>query len=254
VNDLTMIEMGLVIAAGFLASAISTSLGFGFGITVVSALQFFVPPVQIVGLGVMMSFFNYLFRAVESRDVPTNGIAWRVSLAGMLGVPLGVLFLSIADPLFLRRYISVGILAATGLFLVSSAGNPSPPPQARSARTVQLLSGGVGGFMAGSANLGGFTVAFCSVLQDWEKHLAHGVFSRYFLATTSMTVLGMLVFGLYDRVTFLAGLGMAPVVWAGFAVGTPLRDRIPQQHFKYSVLVLLAVLAVLGFLNTFRFV
>lgn len=162
-------QFGLLVLATIMASAVSTSVGFGFGITLVSLLQFFVQPVQIVGLGLIMSLANYLMRVLETRKIRTDGIARRVAVSGVLGVPLGVGMLRFADPLFLKRFFSIAILTSTLLLMMvwrirhrTRRGGGAP-------RMVEVLAGTLGGFMSGSANLGGFTIVFCSLIHDWRK-------------------------------------------------------------------------------------
>ncbi len=47
-------QFGLLILATLTARALSTSVGFGFGVTLVSLLQFIISPVQIVGRGLRL--------------------------------------------------------------------------------------------------------------------------------------------------------------------------------------------------------
>ncbi len=248
--ELWNLQFGLVILATFVASAVSTSVGFGFGITLVSLLQFFISPVQIVGLGLLMSVANYLMRVLETRHTRTGGVALRVTLSGVLGVPLGVWLLGHADPLFLKRFFSVAIIAATVLLILAWRRYNHPRNVVASPRSVQVLSGALGGFMSGSANLGGFTIVLCSLVHDWNKALAHAVFSRYFLATTSASIMGMMLFGLYDRATVWAAFLLLPVVWVGHRIGLRLRAYIPEEQFRRYLMIFLAVLAVIGFVNT----
>ena len=249
--DLLSWQFGLLVLATIMASAVSTSVGFGFGITLVSLLQFFVQPVQIVGLGLIMSLANYLMRVIETRDIRTDGIARRVTLSGVIGVPLGVGLLRMADPLFMKRFFSIAILTATVLLLMTWRMHHRARKDGRSARAVEMLMGTIGGFMSGSANLGGFTVVFCSLIHDWEKMAAHVVFSRYFLATTVTAIAGLMLCGLYDLSTVWIALGLVPVVWIGHTAGLRLRAHIPEQAFRQYLMVFLAVLAVAGILNTF---
>jgi uncharacterized membrane protein YfcA len=161
--------------------------------------------------------------------------------------------LSLADPLFLRRYFSVAIFAATVLLMVMSwRSRHVARREARAARTVQVSAGVLGGFMCGSSNLGGPPVVLCSLVQHWDKMTTHAVFSRYFLATALASAVGLVLCGLYDRMTVLTGLGLVPVVWGGFVIGTSLRNRISEQQFRKYLMVFLAILAVAGFLNTLR--
>jgi uncharacterized protein len=249
--DLWSLQFGLVILATFAASAVSTSVGFGFGIILVSFLQFFVDPVQIVGLGIIVNIASNLFRVMETRKIRAVGVGLRVTVSGLAGVPIGVALLWFADPLFLKRYFSIAILVSALLLILLWRSQLMTRRGGGFRRTGQVLAGALGGFMCGSANLGGPPVVFCGLVQHWEKMTTHAVFARYFLATTVASAIGLMLCGLFDRTTVLTGLGLIPVVWAGFLVGTTLRAWIPEQRFRQYLMVLLTVLAVVGLLNTY---
>lgn len=249
--DLWSSQFGFVILATFVASVASTSVGFGFGIILLSFLQFFVDPVQIVGLGIIVSIASYLMRVMETRKIRTDGVGLRVTISGLLGVPIGVALLRYADPLFLKRYFGIAILASALLLILLWRTRFMTRRGGGNRRTVQVLAGILGGFMCGSANLGGPPVVFCGLVQHWEKMTTHAVFARYFLATASASALGLMLFGLYEQATALTGLGLTPVVWLGFFIGAKLRDRIPEQQFRQYLMVLLTVLAVVSLLNTY---
>ncbi len=244
-------QFGLVILATLVASAVSTSVGFGFGIILVSFLQFFVDPVQIVGLGIIISIVNYLLRVMETRRIETQGVALRVALSGVVGVPMGVMLLYYADPLFLKRYFSIAILTSALLLILFWRSRLVTLRTGGSRSIVQIFSGVLGGFMCGSSNLGGPPVVICGLIQHWEKMVTHVVFARYFLATTLASAIGLMLCGLYDQTTILTGLGLTPVVWVGFYIGAKLRNRIPEQQFRQYLMVLLTVLAVVSLLNTY---
>lgn len=245
------IEFGVLLLATFFASAVSTTLGFGFGIILISLLQFFIRPTEIVGLSLLVSTISYLLRVIETKSVTTSGDSLRIVLFGMIGVPVGVLLLRMGDPLFLKRYLSVMVLLAAVITVITWRSTFIVQANSVRGRLVQILSAGVGGFMCGSANAGGPPVLFCSVVQRWGKTHAHVVFDRYLLFTSALSVIFMMIFGLYDLATIRVSIGLLPIVWLGVFAGIRLRDKIPEKQSRDGMVLFLLLLAIIGFTNTF---
>ncbi len=250
-SDLTSIHYILIVLLGFMASTFSAAIGFGLNIILISFLQFFVPPVQIVCMGIIAGTFSAAMRAVETRKIDTAGASWRMIVPGVLAIPLGLAILYFADAVFLKRFFSVIILAATLPAIVAGKGQQRKLSDAKSGRAVQIAMGAVGGLMNGSSSMPGPPIVFCSLIQNWEKMRAHAVFARYFLATGVAAGIGLFVSGLYDGRAIVTGLCLTPIIWGGFAVGIRLRNRISQKRFQYYTILCLILLGAAGFVNTF---
>jgi uncharacterized protein len=250
-SDLTIMHYVLIVLLSFMASTVSTAIGFGINIILVSFLQFFVPPVQIVGIGIIIGTLSAAMRTVDTRKVDTAGASWRMIIPGVLAIPLGLVILYFADAVFLKRLFSVIILTAAMPAIVAGKAKQRRLSDANSARAVQIALGAVGGMMNGSSSMPGPPLVFCSLLQNWEKMHAHALFARYFLATGVATGIGLFVSGLFDWRAIVTGLCLTPIVWGGFAVGIRIRNRISQKRFQTYTTLCLILLGVAGFVNTF---
>ena len=249
-NDLGYLHIILIVLLSFVASGVSTAIGFGLNIILVSFLQFFVPPVQLVGLAIIVGTMNAAIRTVETRQIQTAGVSWRLVLPGILAIPAGLMVLCFADIVFLKRFFSVIILASSTLLLVSRRETISGKKNNILAHATQILLGAVGGFVGASSGMPGPPIVFCSLIQRWEKMLAHAVFARFFLVTGIISGTTLFVIGRYEHRTIITGLSLLPVVLAGFFVGTWLRNRISQQQFQRYTMICLILLAIGTFLNT----
>ena len=250
-NDFFSLHFVLIVLLSFIASTVSTAIGFGLGIILISFLQFLLPPVQLVGLCIIVSITNAIMRVTETRRINTNGKSLRLVLPGVLMIPAGMLLLLLADAVFLKRFFSVIILAASMLLLVKSNKPSESKMETKWARIMQIASGALGGFMGGSSTMSGPPIVLCSLIQHWDKMATHAVFCRYFLATNIASAIALVVAGRYEVRTIMFGLCVAPVVWLGFVAGIWLRNKISQQQFRRYTMICLIVLAVGGFINTF---
>lgn len=241
----------LIILTIFVASSVATAIGFGLGIILLSFLQFFLPPIQLVGLVFIVGIGNSSLRTLQTRRIRTAGIGWRVILPGFLALPVGLAVLCFADPVFLKRFFSTVILASAMLLVFIRPKTSSAPANHRSASIVQIALGALAGFIGSASGMAGPPIVLCSLIQNWAKMVAHAVFARFFLVNgvTGATVL--FATGRYQDQTIILALCLMPVVVLGVVVGTWLRDRISQKQFRRYTMICLILLALGGFLNTF---
>lgn len=250
-NEFTNLDFALIALLSFIASTVTTAIGFGLNIMLVSFLQFFMPPVQIVGLGIVLGTFSAAMRTVETRKINTSGTSWRMIVPGVLAIPLGLAILYFSDAFFLKRLFSMIILAGAVLLISTSKAKQQKLPKSKLAQAKQIALGAVGGLMGGSSSMSGPAIVFCSLIQHWEKMSAHAVFARYFLATSITAGIGLYTIGLCDGRTMVIGLYLTPIVWTGFIAGIWVRNRISQQRFRMYTTICLILLAIAGFVNTF---
>jgi len=253
-NDFLSLQFVLIVLLSFLASTVSTAIGFGLAIILISFLQFFMPPIQLVGLCIIVSITNALMRVVETRQIKTDGKSLRLLLPGVLMIPAGMTLLCFADALFLKRFFSVIILTASMLLLVKNKKPSETKTESKWARITQIASGALGGFMGGSSTMSGPPIVLCSLIQHWEKMATHTVFGRFFLATNIVCAIALFAAGRYENRTIITGLCVLPMVWLGFVAGIWLRNRISQKQFRKYTMICLILLALGGFINTFYLV
>lgn len=242
----------VVVLLSFIASSITTAIGFGFGIILISCLQFFLPPVQLVGLAVIVGTANSAMRAVETRRIDTHRIAWRLIVPGVVTIFAGLAVLLHADRTFLQRLFSIIILTASLVLLLPIRRNiTTDPPGSRFAPLVQIVAGALAGFLGGASAMSGPPVVLCSLIQNWPKMTAHAIFSRFFFVTGIVSFTVLLAQGQYNTPTIVVALCLMPVVWFGFRFGARLRNRIAPDHFRRYTMICLILLALVAFLNTF---
>lgn len=250
-DDLHGLQFALLIGLVFVASSVSTTIGFGMNIMLVSFLQFIVPPVQLVGLSIVVGTLNAGLRAVETRRTRTGAISWRLFLSATAALPAGLAVLCLADKILLRRLFSLVILASSILLLTGIQRAKNLQQRPRRTYGTQMVLGAAAGFFGSASGMPGPPVVLCSLIQHWDKQLAHAVFARFFVFIGLLTGIAMFVTGQFETWTIVIGACLTPVVGGGFLTGIWLRSRISQLQFRRYTMICLILLALAAFVNTF---
>ena len=161
----------------------SASAGFGFAIVLVGVLQFFMQPVELVGVITSLGCVGAGLRVIETRKTKS----WRKSLyfiiPAFFGIPLGVAVLKYLDPVLMKRYMNLALLA--GVFMLAFATR-SPyqlrPKDKQKGKIVEPLIGFISGILGGSCTLSGPPIVMWGVLKGWKKIEMHAVWARFFLS------------------------------------------------------------------------
>jgi uncharacterized protein len=238
--DLAGRQSALNLAAIFAASTLSSIAGFAFS-AICGAFLFHLmaKPVNVVQIMIVCSI------AIQAMSVLTlrNAIAWRhlgrFLIGGVVGLPLGVYFLThLAAGLYLR---CIGVfLIAYGLYMLLR----SPPTAIRSLPVVDYAAGFIGGITGGFAGFPGAFVTIWCGLKGWSKDQQRGVYQPFILI---MQVLALALIVLIRRsgpagggIDLLA-LSYVPGALLGTWCGIAIFRRLNDRQFAKTVNLLLIV-------------
>ena len=147
--DLTVGETALVAVAALLAGIIRGFSGFGSALVLAPVVSLVVGPrIAVPAILLVLSISTIQLIPGALRDV-----AWRrvsvLSIAGCVGVPVGVYVLVAVDQDLMRRSISAAVVAMTIAMMYGwrYQGTPS--------LYVTAGAGGLGGVLTGAASIGG---------------------------------------------------------------------------------------------------
>lgn len=228
-------------AVWFFAGLIVGLTSFGGNLFAVPLLAFVMPARETIVLGCLL----FPATAVTLSVMYRRAILWReVALLGIpsiLGIPLGIVFLSRAP----SRLILLAAALCVLLFLAwqgIAARRKCPPTPLSLAYAIPL--GAMSGILLGAIGLGGPPLAFYSLRRLWGKENA--------LATLSMVGVVSLVvlFPLQWRAGFYTPELLKMGVWcSGFAVlgifaSLPLVSRINIRLFRSLMLGMIAFSAL----------
>lgn len=135
--DGTILQIGLFLAATFVAAVVTGVAGFAFGLVASGVWLHVLTPLQtatlIVGYGLVVQGYS-VWKLRRNLDV---SLLWPFLLGGALGVPVGVSILGWANP----EHMRAGIGAVLIVYSVYSLLRPNLPP----AKSAHALADGTAG-------------------------------------------------------------------------------------------------------------
>lgn len=170
-----------------------------------------------------------------------QGIVWKriwpFLLGGMIGMPLGVVSLSIISAdvakaglgLFLILYCSYGLSVKT------------PPVITWGGRQADGAVGLGGGFLGGLAGVSGPLPTIWAGLRGWPKNEQRGVYQPFNLAILASAVFGHFLYGRYHVLTGTEIMVAAACTACGSLAGILTYRRTSDHNFRKAVLILLLI-------------
>ena len=224
----------VLIAASFLASTMTATLGIGGGVLLLSVMAIFLPPVAIVPVhGVVLLVMSATRGLFGFRH-----IQWRIPeqyLSGaIIGAALGSQFVTRVPPGLIPVLLGTFILIVTWM----------PPIRTEAQVPFKFLwLGGVKTFLSLFVGATGPLLTPFVLREGLSRD--EFVVTVAVLATIShvlkVTTFGLLGFSYAPYMPLLAG--MIIVVTFGSYLGTRLRGKAPEQLFRQAVKILVTVLA-----------
>ena len=235
----TAIEALVAAAAMFIGSTVLSTVGFGIGMTAIPILLFVLDPQTVIVVLNTVSIPLFALIVYQNRaELPKRRVLpW--AIAGMVGVPVGVIILRDADAGLLKIAITVVIIALT-ILVASNVKTPIPKG---------TISGLVVAFivavMLNALGIGGPLIALYALAQGWGRNTVRGALSLYFLCVEAAGVVGYGLAGLLtvERVWLIA-IVTIPVV-LGFWLGTQLVRRMNETMFQRAAVLVILVTSVM---------
>lgn len=226
----------VVLFGAAIAGFISGFAGFGVGLTA-SGFWFQVLPAHWVPpLIVLVASTGQLYnlRAFhKSFDWP------RVStfvIGGIIGIPLGIWFLTIAEPKTIRLTVGLSLIAYAAMQLF-----------AKSAFTLGTWGGKpadagigtLGGVLSGFAGLSGPPILIWTQLRGGSPDIQRATYQPYNLAMLLTTLLAMALASIISKGALITAAICLPVVLFCAWAGTRLYKSISAEAFRRIVLLML---------------
>ena len=234
-----LVVAALVVLVG---STVVAAVGFGIGLTTAPVLLLVLDPQTVVLLINTVSIALFVLIILQTRNYLPAREMIPIAAAGLLGVPFGVLALSLGDPSVLRIAISAVILVVTVAMVVNTRKSVKLP------RVAGPLTGFAVAAMVTALAIGGPLLVLYLLGRGWTRHTVRASLSLFFLLTQSISVLGYGVAGMFtmERVTLI--LIVTGPVLIGFTVASMIVRRMNERRFRQGVIAVIVVtsLMVLG--------
>ncbi len=220
--------------------AIFTQSLTGFGLALVSmpllsallGVETAAPLVALFGLLAEVILLLYYREAVNVR------VIWRLILASMIGVPVGVVVIRSLDEALVLTALGV-IVVGYALYALLKLRLP-----AVNGPVWAYGTGFVAGILGGAYNTAGPPVIVYGNCRGWPPDEFKGNLQGFFLFTGVVVLISHGLAGNYNAEVLRYGLLTLPAVAAGLIAGLALSKRISATAFRTLVLWLLLVLGV----------
>jgi uncharacterized membrane protein YfcA len=223
----------LIVLAVLVGSSVSSTLGFGFTILIspVLLLLSLDPKTVVVVVNCCILIISSMVLIQSKNHIPIKEIT-PITIAGLAGVPLGILILNYISNSTLRPIIVILII----ILAIISARNVIIPSM--NTRITSVLVGVVIGAIVGSTGIGGVLIAILLLGKNYGKVSLRAAISFFSIPIIIISIIGYGVTGLLTQERLLLVLiSILPIV-LGFNFGMKLLDKIDDKAFRKGVLTL----------------
>ncbi len=228
--------LGLYLLATFLGGLTSGLAGFALGLVVSGIWLHIISPVQTAILIVGYGLFTQGYGIWKLR----HALSWRKAapliFGSAIGVPIGTMLLTYANPAHLR--IGVGVLLVIfGIYSLARAA----PKAAQLGVPADIAVGFLNGLLGGLTGLAGIVAVVWCQWRGMPKDVQRTIFQPVLFIALIMSAVSLTVAGAVTADTiklFLLGL---PVLLAGTWSGLKLYGKLDDATFRKIILLLLLV-------------
>ncbi|MGB1010760.1 MAG: sulfite exporter TauE/SafE family protein [Thiolinea sp.] len=229
----------VVLVAGIVRGAI----GFGFSALVVAACSFWLPPVAVVGLVVILEIVASVVMWKGIREDVKREVLMPLLLGGVPTILLGVWLLSWMPPNWQQLIIASYLVLVALASLAGIQLRPNP-----GVGRIGIV-GAIAGLYNGFAGIGGVFIALFLNASRVSVRDLRATMTVYFLLCEAVFFVGAWWNGIYNWSIFMTALLAVVPMWAGIWLGSHLFNRLPEVMLRRGVLIALLVLPVLGLLK-----
>ncbi|MDJ0975640.1 MAG: sulfite exporter TauE/SafE family protein [Planctomycetota bacterium] len=233
---------GIVLVAAFTQGVI----GFGFGLIAMAVLpwllgfHFALAFVAVFGI-VMNATMLWRYRAhFDGRA------AFPLIFGGLLGVPVGFLFIRQMDPTLATRALGivVALYALWQLFAQRRAQTVRTLAPAARFDPVGVGLGFAGGALGAAFNTGGPPIVMYGAMRRWTQGTFKAVIQAYFLVAVAFALALYAQAGFLTMAVLEANAICLAALLLGLLVGFRVSDRLDGPTFRTIVLVALLALGI----------
>jgi len=236
---ISAVEATVVAVMLFIGSTVLSTVGFGIGMTTTPVLLLvFDPQTAVVVVNTISVLLFGLIIYQNRADIPYRRVVpW--SVAGLIGVPIGVFVLSSASASILRIGITVLIIALT---VVTAFNFQRVIPRSRWFGMVVAV---VVSALLNSLGIGGPLMALYILRQGYSRNAVRGSLAFFFVVVEASGVVGYGFTGLLtgERIALIL-ITVVPVL-LGFWLATFLVRRMNEAVFRRAVVVVIVATSLM---------
>jgi uncharacterized membrane protein YfcA len=228
-----------VLAVIFLATLIRSAFGFGEALIAVPLLALVMSVKVAAPLAVLVSITVAVVVIVEDWHRIHFRSAWRLVLATLFGIPLGLLLLTALPEQIVKAVLGVVILAFSVYCLARRT-----PLELRDDRWAWLF-GFVAGVLGGAYGMNGPPLVVYGTLRRWSAEQFRATLQGYFLPASVIGMIGYWWVDLWVPAVNHYFLLSLPAAVAAILLGRVVNRRLAGRSFVLYLHVALVLIAVL---------
>jgi len=227
-----------VLAIIFLATLIRSAFGFGEALVAVPLLALFIPVEIAAPLAVLVSITVAGIVLVQDWHHVHVDSAWRLILATLPGIPLGLLMLSSVAEHIVKAVLAIVIIGFSAYCLVRRT-----PFELKDDRLAWLFGLGAG-VLGGAYGMNGPPLVIYGALRRWSAERFRATLQGYFLPASLVGMGGYWLAGLWVPEVTRYYLTSLPLAIAAIILGRMINRRLNSRRFVLYVHVGLIVVGM----------
>lgn len=231
-NDLLAVIVIICIAA-----VLQSISGFGFSLLAMPLLSIFVDIQDAVVIATLCGIFTNAVHLRKDFQIVERSIARRISLSALIGMPLGVVVLSVFSATHMRAIIGAVIVVLVFLMMrnfVLKTENTN----------VDIVLGAFSGLLATSVSTNGPPLVFLLQSKQLDPWRLRATLAYVFTISGCASFIVLMIAGKGSIEAFQYAMLSLPAMYLGTVVGRKARLRVTQEAFKRLMYVLLLATAV----------
>ena len=231
-NDLLAVIVIICIAA-----VLQSISGFGFSLLAMPLLSIFVDIQDAVVIATLCGIFTNAVHLRKDFQLVERSIARRISLSALIGMPLGVVVLSVFSATHMRAIIGAVIVVLVFLMMrnfILKTENTN----------VDIVLGAFSGLLATSVSTNGPPLVFLLQSKQLDPWRLRATLAYVFTISGCASFIVLMIAGKGSIEAFQYAMLSLPAMYLGTVIGRKARLRVTQEAFKRLMYVLLLATAV----------
>ena len=228
-----------LVLAGLAGGFINGLAGFGTALFSLGFLLQILPPVQAVGLVLVLSVFSGLqgLWIVRQQIFEHPKRLLRFILPAVIGIPIGVSSLSFIGAELLKIFIGLFMLFYGGFFALRA----NLPILSGSAPMTDRLVGLIGGILGGAAGLSGAIITVWLSMRPYSKNETRAVLQPFNVSVLGLSIIMLTLNGAYSLATLIHLAVIMPAGLVAAQIGIWLFKRLETPQFRRLLIIMMFV-------------
>lgn len=232
---------GVVLFAGFVRG----TAGFGFPMVFTPVMLLIMEPKAVVPVSLLLALLSNIVVLVHSFRIVNVKRLLPMIIGSTVGVPLGVLIISVISPSPLKVLIG-GITVFLALLMLLNV-----TPRFANERPASGIAGFLSGLLNSSTSLGGPPVVLFMHNQNWPKDSIHANLAGFFLYMTTISLIGLAIPGLVTSGIVLTAASLIPGLVIGVVLGMQAFKHFNERYFRVMSIVIVVCSGIIAVLSGF---